>query len=154
MQSTPKAKFDQMTVDTAKENLAAMPPAPRETKVLTIGQAIRELTPTIAKLMKRGYSRARVLELLKEQGIDCTPATFRTIYRAPKPRERDAKRRAATPATTGPTVAAPGERTVSAAPSSTPAAASKPALGANGGGARGESRSMGGAAPMATAKAS
>jgi hypothetical protein len=106
MQSTPKAKFEQKNVDTAKENLEAMPPAPREARLLTIGQAIRELTPTIAKLMRRGYSRAKIIELLKEQGIDCTAATFRTVYRAPKPRARDAKRQASNTATAGATAPA------------------------------------------------
>ena len=84
-----------------EEDLEAIPRAPRETKLLTIRQAIRELTPTIAKLMRRGYCRAKIIELLKEQAIDCTAATFRTVYRAPKPRTQDGKRRASNTETAG-----------------------------------------------------
>ena len=153
MQSTPKAKFEQKIVDTAKENLEAMPPAPRETKLLTIAQAIRELTPTIAKLMRRGYSRAKIIELLKEQGIDCTAATFRTVYRAPKPRARDAKRKASNTATAG--AAAPSSQgATSAMPSAVPVAAAKPTPSASGSVVRSDSRGVVGAPPIPTAKAS
>lgn len=153
MQSTPKAKLDQQTVDTAKENLMAMPPAPREMKLLTIGQAIRELTPTIAKLKRLGYSRAKILELLKEQGIACSPASFRSFYRAPKAGKRNAKATDSTRKMAGATPS-PTESLSNATPRAAVSAASRPTAGANAGGARSESRAVAVAAPIATAKAS
>jgi hypothetical protein len=86
MQSTAKAKLEQRLVDTAREILEAMPPPPKETKLVTVKEAIKALSPTIAKLLRRGHTREGVVALLKEQGIDCSPATFRSIYRAPKGR--------------------------------------------------------------------
>ena len=130
-----------------------MPPAPRETQLLTIAQAIRELTPTIAKLMRRGYSRAKIIELLKEQGIDCTAATFRTVYRSPKPKARDATRKACETMTGGST-AAPSQGAISATPSAVPEAAAKPTPSANGSVIRSESPGVVRVPPMPTAKAS
>lgn len=153
MPSTPRAKFEQKIVDTAKENLEAMPPPPRETQLLTIAQAIRELTPTIAKLMRRGYSRARIIELLKEQGIDCTAATFRTVYRAPKSKARNAKERASYSATAGAT-AVPSQGAASATPSTVPVAAAKPVPSASGSVVRSDSHGVARVPPMPTAKAS
>lgn len=153
MQSTPKAKFEQKIVDTAKENLEAMPPAPRETQLLTIAQAIRELTPTIAKLMRRGYSRAKIIELLKEQGIDCTAATFRTVYRAPKPRSRDAKHPASNTATAG-AMDAPSQCSNSGTPSEVPMAAAKPTPSASSSVVRSDSQGVVRVPPTPTAKAS
>jgi hypothetical protein len=115
MRSTTKTRFEKRLVDTARENLEAMPPPPAETKLLSMREAIQELAPTITKLLRRGHTRASVVALLREQGIECSPASFRSIYRSPKPRARDAKvtasKTAAPPASatgaTGPTLAAP-----------------------------------------------
>ncbi len=90
MDAIRKAKLQLGMVDTARENLAAMPAPPRDTKVVSLREAIRTLTPTIATLIKRGYSRDGILALLREQGIDCSPATFRSVYRAPKGKRRGA----------------------------------------------------------------
>src|SRR5690348_11195634 len=113
MQSTTKTRFEKRLVDTARENLEAMPPPPAETKLLSIREAIQELTPTITKLLRRGHTRESVVALLKEQGIDCSPATFRSIYRAPKPRARDANAKALQTATPIP----PASSTAVTAPS-------------------------------------
>ncbi|HVV53335.1 MAG TPA: hypothetical protein VHO06_27005 [Polyangia bacterium] len=137
-------------MDTARENLEAMPPPPAETKLLSIREAIQELNPTITKLLRRGHTRDSVVALLKEQGIDCSPATFRSIYRAPKPRGRDATVKASKTAT--PTASAGGDVPITPAPAQTPPA--RP----NGSGVaaavRGDGRGVAPVATQASAKAS
>ena len=149
MQSTAK-KLEKRLVDTARENLEAMPPPPAETKLLSMREAIKELTPTIAKLLRRGHTRESVVALLKEQGIDCSPATFRSIYRAPKPRARNA--------TSGASKTTPSALRANGDANATPLAreiapARSPASGPPAAG-RGDARGVVPTAPQASAKAS
>jgi len=79
-----RLKLTQEMVATAKENLEAIPAAPKEMRPITVSEAIRALTPTIRKLFDRGHSREAVIALLKEQGIECSPSTFKECYRPGK----------------------------------------------------------------------
>ncbi|HVV52346.1 MAG TPA: hypothetical protein VHO06_21945 [Polyangia bacterium] len=79
-----RLKLTQEMVATAKENLEAIPSAPRELRPITVSEAIRTLTPTIRRLLDKGHSREAVIELLKQQGIECSPSTFKECYRPGK----------------------------------------------------------------------
>jgi len=79
-----RLKLTQEVVATAKENLDAIPSAPKEMRPITVSEAIRTLTPTIRRLLERGHSREAVIELLKQQGIECSPSTFKECYRPGK----------------------------------------------------------------------
>jgi hypothetical protein len=76
-----RLKLTQEMVATAKENLEAIPSAPKELRPITVSEAIRTLTPTIRRLLDKGHSREAVIELLKQQGIECSPSTFKECYR-------------------------------------------------------------------------
>lgn len=76
-----RLKLTQEQVATAKETLDAIPAAPKELRPVTVSEAIRTLTPTIRRLIDRGHSREAVLGFLKEQGIECSPSTFKECYR-------------------------------------------------------------------------
>ncbi|HVZ88955.1 MAG TPA: hypothetical protein VHG72_18445 [Polyangia bacterium] len=76
-----RLKLTQEQVAAAKETLDAIPPAPKELRPVTMSEAIRTLTPTIRRLLERGHSREAVLGFLKEQGIECSPSTFKESYR-------------------------------------------------------------------------
>jgi hypothetical protein len=79
-----KPKLTQEMVIAAKERLEAIPPAAKEMRPMTVADAIRTLTPTIRKLLEKGHSKEYVIELLKEQGIECSPSTFKENYRPAK----------------------------------------------------------------------
>jgi hypothetical protein len=79
-----KPKLTQEMVSAAKERLEAIPPAAKELRPMTVADAIRTLTPTIRRLLERGHTREYVLELLREQGIECSPSTFKECYRPAK----------------------------------------------------------------------
>jgi hypothetical protein len=68
-------------IETAKENLEALPPAARETREVGLREAIRVLTPTIRKLIRRGYTRAKVVALLQEQGMTLSMSTLKQYFR-------------------------------------------------------------------------
>ena len=72
MTTKPGLKFSVVTIDNAKENLRAMPPAPRETKEVSLREAIEELAPTIRGLLGKGYSREQIVDLIQEQGVGCS----------------------------------------------------------------------------------
>lgn len=76
-----RLKLTQEQVATAKETLDAIPAAPKELRPITVSEAIRTLTPTIRRLLDRGHSKEAVLRFLKEQGIECSPSTFKECYR-------------------------------------------------------------------------
>jgi hypothetical protein len=84
MPSTPKPKVNQELVDAARETLEALPPPSKKAKLLSLKEAITALSPTIRRLLQRGHSREDVVQLLREQGIECTVSTFKSIYRASK----------------------------------------------------------------------
>jgi hypothetical protein len=74
-------KFSLAAIETAKQNLDAMPAAARETREVTLKEAIKTLSPTIRKLLRRGYSRAKVVELLREQGVPISLSTLKQYFR-------------------------------------------------------------------------
>ena len=87
MQSTTKKPLTRDLVATARETLEAIPPAPEEMLEVSVTEAIQLLMPTIQRLFKKGYKRPKVVEFLREQGIECSEATLKTLYRAPKSRK-------------------------------------------------------------------
>jgi len=86
MQPTSKPSISQELVAAARQTLEAIPPPPKATRFLTVKDAIRALTPTIRKLLQRGFSREQVVALLREQGIDCSLTTLKSNYRVKPPR--------------------------------------------------------------------
>jgi hypothetical protein len=85
MQSTSKGlKLEQ--VNAAKEVLEALPSPPKESRLLSIKEAVQVLTPTVRKLFQRGHSREEVLALLREQGIECSEWMLKTVFRAANPK--------------------------------------------------------------------
>jgi hypothetical protein len=85
MQSTSKGlKLEQVTA--ARDVLEALPPPSKESRLLSIKEAVQVLTPTVRKLFQRGHSRQEVLALLQEQGIDCSEWMLKTVFRAANPR--------------------------------------------------------------------
>ena len=86
MQPTSKPSISQELVAAARQTLEAIPPPPKAARLLTVKDAIRVLSPTIRKLLQRGYSREEVVALLREQGIDCSLTTLKSNYRVKAPR--------------------------------------------------------------------
>jgi hypothetical protein len=68
-------------VETAKENLDALPPAARETREVGLRETIRVLSPTIRKLIRKGYTRVRIVALLQEQGVTLSLSTLKQYFR-------------------------------------------------------------------------
>jgi hypothetical protein len=127
MQSTTKTPLTKELVARAQQNLDAIPPAPEEMLEVSVTEAIRLLMPTLQKLFKKGYKRTNVVEFLREQGIECSEATLKTLYRAPKSKKDKAGKAGETGTATNDGAAsdssAPGTTTtVSIAPRATPAA--------------------------------
>lgn len=70
-------RFTVAQVETAKENLEALPGPDKDSRQIGLQEAMRTLAPTIRKLLAKGYSRGRVLDLLREQGISVSQSTFK-----------------------------------------------------------------------------
>jgi hypothetical protein len=126
MQSTTKRPLTKELVARAQENLEAIPPAPEEMLEVSVTEAIQLLMPTLQKLFKKGYKRTKVVEFLREQGIECSEATLKTLYRAPKSKKDKAGKAGESAMSPGEAPAsesrAPGTTaTVSIAPRATPA---------------------------------
>jgi hypothetical protein len=81
MTTKPGLKFSVAAIDSAKEILKALPPAPRETKEVSLREAIEELAPTIRGLLAKGYSRQQVVDLIQEQGVGCSLTSLKTYFR-------------------------------------------------------------------------
>ena len=62
-------RFSLAQVETTKQNLDALPAADKSTRQVGLKDAIRALAPTLRKLHAKGYSREKIVELLREQGI-------------------------------------------------------------------------------------
>ena len=87
MQSTTKKPLTRDLVASARETLDAIPPAPEEMLEVSVTEAIQILMPSLQRLFKKGYKRPKVVEFLREQGIECSEATLKTLYRSPKARK-------------------------------------------------------------------
>jgi hypothetical protein len=74
-------KLSLAEVETVKETLEALPAATREARQVGLKKAIRMLSPTIKKLLRKGYSRPKVVELLAEQGVKVSMSTFKQYFR-------------------------------------------------------------------------
>ena len=74
-------KISLAVLETARETLEAIPPAPKEMREVGIGEVLRTLTPTIRKLLAKGYSKTKVVELLNEQGVPATLTSLREYFR-------------------------------------------------------------------------
>ena len=130
MTAKPSLKVTMAAIETARENLRHVPPAPKETEEVGMKGAIEALTPTIRGLIAKRYSRERIVELHKEQGIECTVATLRTYFRAKAARKR-ATGTAMTPTMSATTTPATASRAsvpsdASATPPAAPRAGAEP----------------------------
>jgi hypothetical protein len=76
-EDTMPSRFSLAQVETAKANLDALPAADKDTREVGLQVAIKALAPTIRKLAGRGYSRKKILELLREQGIPVSGSTLK-----------------------------------------------------------------------------
>ncbi|HZL18810.1 MAG TPA: hypothetical protein VFG23_13795 [Polyangia bacterium] len=121
MTTKPGLKFSVAAIDSAKEILKALPLAPRETKEVSLREAIEELAPTIRGLLAKGYSRQQIVDLIQEQGVGCSLTSLKTYFRR-SPGKTKAKSLAAS--TAGP----------AAAYQETGPAASRPVISAGSGG--------------------
>jgi hypothetical protein len=83
-------KFSVAAIETAKHNLDALPSAAKETRQVTLREAIRTLSPTIRRLMKKGYSRSAIVDLLKEQGMTVSMSTLKQYFREKASADDDA----------------------------------------------------------------
>jgi hypothetical protein len=68
-------------VEIARETLEALPAAARETRQVRLREAVKLLSPTIRKLLRKGYSRSKVVELLAEHGVKVSVSTFKQYFR-------------------------------------------------------------------------
>jgi hypothetical protein len=59
-------RFSLAQVETTKQNLDALPAAAKETRQVGLRDAVRALAPTLRKLHARGYSKDKIIELLRE----------------------------------------------------------------------------------------
>jgi hypothetical protein len=66
---TMPSRFTLTLIDTARANLDSLPEADKDTREVSLREAIRALTPTLRKLERRSYSRQKLVELLAEQNI-------------------------------------------------------------------------------------
>jgi hypothetical protein len=83
MTTKPGLKFSVAAIDNVKEILKALPPAPRETKEVSLREAIEELAPAIRGLLAKGYSRQQVVDLIQEHGVGCSLTSLKAYFRTP-----------------------------------------------------------------------
>ena len=113
-----RSRFTLTLIDTARANLDSLPEADKDTREVSLREAIRALTPTLRKLERRGYSRQKLVELLAEQYIHVSLSSLKD-YLGDKASKRPGRRQPAGQPT--PTPAASPE--ASSRPESRPAAA-------------------------------
>ena len=99
MTTKPGLKFSVAAIDNVKEILKALPPAPRETKEVSLREAIEQLAPAIRGLLAKGYSRQQVVDLIQEQGVGCSLTSLKAYFRTPA----KTKAKPAAASTAGPT---------------------------------------------------
>jgi hypothetical protein len=88
------ARFSIATVEAVKQDLDTLPEIERELREVGLQDAIRALAPSIRKLRARGYKNARILELLKERGVEISGTTLKQYLGEKKSRnitKREAK---------------------------------------------------------------
>ena len=95
-------RFSLAQVETAKANLDALPAADKDTREVGLQGAIKALAPTIRKLASRGYSRQKIIDLLREQGIPISTSTLKH-YLGEKRARREAAGRTASSSKAGQT---------------------------------------------------
>jgi hypothetical protein len=126
-------KISLATVDTARQNLDALPAAAKDMREVGPAEVIRALTPTIRKLLGKGYSRQQVVDLLQEQGVPVTLSALKAHFRlqTARPAKPEGDGRSAAAAPTVPN-GRPGAATETgsavAAESAAPAAHVRPVL--------------------------
>ena len=103
MTTKPGLKFSVAAIDNVKEILKALPPAPRETKEVSLREAIEELAPAIRGLLAKGYSRQQVVDLIQEQGVGCSLTSLKAYFRTPAKTKAKPSAAATAGATAGPT---------------------------------------------------
>jgi hypothetical protein len=74
-------KFSLAAIETAKQTLDALPAPAKDTREVGLRGAIQALSPTIRRLIRRGYSRRQVVELLNEQGVTLSMSTLKQYFR-------------------------------------------------------------------------
>ena len=107
-------RFSLAQVETAKATLEALPAADKDTRQVGLQEAIKTLAPVIRKLGSRGYSRQKILELLKEQGIAVSGSSLkqylgekRAKTAKPASQKGDKSAEASEPASAMPTTSSP-----------------------------------------------
>jgi hypothetical protein len=89
-----RTRFSIGMVEAVKQDLDALPELDRELREIGLQDVIRTLGPSIRKLRARGYKTPRILELLKERGIDISSATLKNYLgekRSPAAAKRGTK---------------------------------------------------------------
>ena len=87
-------RFSIATVEAVKQDLDTLPEIERELREVGLQDAIRALAPSIRRLRARGHKNARILELLKERGIEISSTTLKQYLGDKKSRnttKRDVK---------------------------------------------------------------
>ena len=99
-----RSRFTLTLIDTARANLDSLPEADKDTREVSLREAIRALTPTLRKLERRGYSRQKLVELLAEQNIHVSQPAGQptpTPAASPEASSRPESRPAAAPVIAG-----------------------------------------------------
>jgi hypothetical protein len=67
-----RSRFTLTLIDPAPSNFDSPPEPDKDTREVSLRNAIWALTPTLRKLKRRGYSRQKLVELLAEQNTHVT----------------------------------------------------------------------------------
>src|SRR4051794_34337092 len=103
-----RSRFTLTLIDTARANLDSLPEADKDTREVSLREAIRALTPTLRKLERRGYSSQKLVKLLAEQNIHVSLSSLKD-YLGDKASKRPGRGQPAGHPTTTPTPAASPE---------------------------------------------
>jgi hypothetical protein len=81
-EKTMRRKFLLARIETARETLDSLPAADAGSREVGIQKTVQILAPTIRKLLAKGYSKNKVIELLAEQGLQIGVGAIREYFRA------------------------------------------------------------------------
>ena len=132
-----RTRFTLTLIDTARANLDSLPEADKDTREVSLREAIQALTPTLRKLERRGYSRQKLVELLGEQNINVSLSSLKD-YLGDKASKRPGRRQPAGQPTPTPAASSRPESRAAAAPVT--AGSREPRDGGNGSAATGSGR--------------